>query len=120
MKAWEIVRLSDRPALAEEAAQWFHGKWGIPLGAYRESIARSIAQPGGVPLWLVALSGGQIAGGLGVIDNDFHRRPDLTPNICAVYVEPAFRHGDGYGDQDFRFSEIRRKGRPAGYALRAE
>ena len=92
MKAWEIVRLSDRPALAEEAAQWFHGKWGIPLGAYRESIARSIAQPDGVPMWFVALSGGQIAGGLGVIDNDFHRRPDLTPNICAVYVEPAFRH----------------------------
>ena len=92
MKEWEIVRLSDRPALAEEATQWFHGKWGIPLGAYRESIARSIARPDGVPMWFVALSGGQIAGGLGVIDNDFHRRPDLTPNICAVYVEPAFRH----------------------------
>ena len=27
-----------------------------------------------------------------MIDNDFHRRPDLTPNICAVYVEPAYRH----------------------------
>ena len=27
-------------------------------------------------------------GGLGVIANNFHRRTDLTPNICAVYVEP--------------------------------
>ena len=91
MKAWEIVRLSDRPALAEEAAQWFHGKWGIPLGAYRESIARSIAQPDGVPFWLLALDAGRIVGGLGVIDNDFHKRPDLTPNLCAVYVDPAYR-----------------------------
>ena len=28
---------------------------------------------------------------MGVIENDFHARPDLTPNVCAVYVEPAFR-----------------------------
>lgn len=30
-------------------------------------------------------------GGLGVIANDFHRRTDLTPNICAVHVEPRAR-----------------------------
>ena len=30
-------------------------------------------------------------GGLGVIENDFHERKDLTPNVCAVYVEKEFR-----------------------------
>ena len=30
-------------------------------------------------------------GGLGVIANNFHRRTDLTPKICAVYVEPRAR-----------------------------
>lgn len=25
--------------------------------------------------------------GLGVIENDFHNRKDLTPNVCAVYTE---------------------------------
>ena len=30
-------------------------------------------------------------GGLGVIENDFHDRKDLTPNVCAVYVEPEHR-----------------------------
>lgn len=30
-------------------------------------------------------------GYLGVIENDFHDRPDLTPNVCAVYVEKAYR-----------------------------
>ena len=34
---------------------------------------------------------GEIIGGLGVIENDFHDRPDLRPNICAVYVEPVHR-----------------------------
>ena len=29
--------------------------------------------------------------GLGVIENDFHDRPDLTPNVCAVYVEEPWR-----------------------------
>jgi GNAT superfamily N-acetyltransferase len=30
-------------------------------------------------------------GGLGVIENDFHERKDLTPNVCAVYTEEEFR-----------------------------
>jgi N-acetylglutamate synthase-like GNAT family acetyltransferase len=28
---------------------------------------------------------------MGVIENDFHDRPDLTPNVCAVYTEEAYR-----------------------------
>ena len=34
---------------------------------------------------------GQIVGGLGVIENDFHDRKDLSPNVCAMYVEEAHR-----------------------------
>ena len=40
-----------------------------------------------VPQWYVALEGDRIIGGLGVIENDFHDRKDLTPNVCAVYTE---------------------------------
>ena len=36
--ALQLVRLTDRPQLKEQAAQWFHQKWGIPLEAYRESM----------------------------------------------------------------------------------
>lgn len=32
-----------------------------------------------------------IIGGLGVIENDFHDRKDLAPNVCAVYVEEEYR-----------------------------
>ena len=29
-----------------------------------------------------------------MIENDFHDRKDLTPNICAVYTEEAYRCRD--------------------------
>ena len=41
--------------------------------------------------WYLCLDGKAIVGGLGVIENDFHDRPDLTPNICAVYTEETHR-----------------------------
>ncbi|MBQ9158080.1 MAG: GNAT family N-acetyltransferase [Erysipelotrichaceae bacterium] len=41
--------------------------------------------------WYLCLHDGQIIGGLGVIENDFHDRKDLKPNICAVYTEEKFR-----------------------------
>lgn len=28
---------------------------------------------------------------MGVIDNDFHDRKDLSPNVCAVYTEKEYR-----------------------------
>lgn len=40
-----------------------------------------------VPQWYMAMEGTRIIGGLGVIENDFHDRKDLAPNVCAVYTE---------------------------------
>lgn len=41
--------------------------------------------------YLVFDAGGKIAAGLCVIANDFYKRPDLSPNICAVFVEHEHR-----------------------------
>lgn len=41
--------------------------------------------------WYLCLDEERIAGGLGVIENDFHDRKDLTPNVCAVYTEKEYR-----------------------------
>lgn len=41
---FEIIRLIDKPELKEEAAQWFHEKWGIPLEAYAESMAECLTE----------------------------------------------------------------------------
>lgn len=90
--ALRLTPLRRAPELVEPAAEWFAGKWSIPVSAYRESMESCLRSPGGVPQWYVVQNaGGGIAAGLGMIENDFHPRRDLTPNVCAVYVEPAWR-----------------------------
>lgn len=90
MSPYRIVRLAEQPELLHEAAAWFHSKWHVPLEAYEESMAASLRGEA-VPQWYVVREEGTIIAGLGVIDNDFHDRKDLTPNVCAVYVEEAYR-----------------------------
>ena len=86
-----IVSLRERGALLEPAAAWFHAKWGVPLEAYRDSMAQCLKRESAVPQWYLAMDGDRILGGLGVIENDFHNRKDLAPNVCAVYVEEDCR-----------------------------
>ncbi len=87
----EIIRITDKPELKAKAARWFHEKWGIPVDAYDESMTAALMETSPVPQWYMAMDGEHIVGGLGVIENDFHDRPDLAPNVCAVYTEPDCR-----------------------------
>ena len=87
-----ITDLREQRQWIERAAQWFHSKWGVPLEAYLESMNDALTTDSGVPAWYIVLNEREeIIAGLGVIENDFHKRPDLAPNICAVYVEEAYR-----------------------------
>ncbi|WP_296305906.1 GNAT family N-acetyltransferase [uncultured Desulfovibrio sp.] len=86
----EILKLREHSELAAEAAAWFHSKWDIPIEEYTGSIQGCLTSKS-VPQWYVAVEDGQIIGGIGVIENDFHNRRDLTPNVCAVYVEENYR-----------------------------
>ena len=81
----------DWPEAKEEVAAWFHERWHVPLEAYRESIRNCLGREGSVPQWYVVVRGDRIIGGCGVIENDFHERKDLTPNVCAVYVDEEYR-----------------------------
>lgn len=87
----EILKIREHSEMSNEAVNWFHNKWGIPKEAYEESINECLKNEKAVPQWYVAVEDGKIIGGMGVIENDFHNRKDLTPNICAVYVEEAYR-----------------------------
>ena len=84
---YQIVRLIDRPDMKEKAARWFHEKWGIPMEAYLDSMEQCLTGDGPVPQWYLAVEDLRIIGGMGVIENDFHDRKDLAPNVCAVYTE---------------------------------
>ena len=84
------ITLRERPALEQTAAEWFHQKWGVRKEAYLECMDAYLS--GGTEYgWYLCLDGDAIVGGLGVIENDFHDRPDLAPNVCAVYTDEAYR-----------------------------
>ena len=91
MDPYLILNLRQRPALRMAAAEWFHRRWDVPLREYLDSIDESLAGQADVPQWYVALSADEIIGGVGVIANDFHLRKDLTPNVCALFVEEKHR-----------------------------
>ena len=89
---YTLTNLSEQSGRIPQAAQWFHSKWGVPLETYLQSMNDALTAKGGVPAWYILLNEKEaIIAGIGVIENDFHKRKDLTPNICAVYVEEAYR-----------------------------
>jgi len=89
---YKIILLRENKNMVDKCATWFNEKWGIPKQAYLDSMNDCIKSEGAVPQWYVALDGNKIVGGMGVIENDFHNRPDLSPNVCAVYVEEDYRN----------------------------
>ena len=115
---YPIQKLQENPALLPQAARWFHQKWGIPEQAYTESMTQCLEDRSPVPQWYVVMDGGAIIAGLGVIENDFHDRKDLTPNVCAVYVEEAYRC-QGIAGQMLRFvcEDLHEKGIDTLYLL---
>ena len=87
---YEIINLKNKKEIIDIAATWFSSKWNIPKNEYLNSINESINSNAPYPSWYIALSNNKIIGGIGVIQNDFHERKDLYPNVCALFVEPEY------------------------------
>ena len=90
MEEYVYFSLREKPECKMRAAEWFHDKWGVPAQAYlerMEAYLKGDTEYG----WYLCMDGSKIIGGVGVIENDFHDRKDLTPNICAVYTEEEYR-----------------------------
>ena len=107
---YQYIKLMERPELKDTAATWFNSKWGVPKDAYLECMEEYLsgATKNG---WYLCLAGEQIVGGLGVIENDFHDRKDLAPNICAVYTEESYRCAGIAGELlNMAVADLRAKG----------
>ncbi len=90
MGKYRYITLMEEPMLKDKAAEWFHNKWGVPKEAYLECMDAYLNHETDYG-WYLCLDGEKIVGGMGVIENDFHDRKDLSPNICAVYTEEEYR-----------------------------
>ncbi len=110
MKEYRYVSLRESPKLKKKAAEWFHSKWGIPAEAYLSCMDQYLDRENEYG-WYFCLNEDEIIGGLGVIENDFHDRKDLAPNICAVYVEERCRRQGIAGRLlDMAVEDLRGKG----------
>lgn len=90
MSKYTYITLREKPGLKEAAAEWFHSKWGVSKEAYLECMDAYLNNKTEYG-WYLCLDNNRIVGGMGVIENDFHDRKDLSPNVCAVYTEEAYR-----------------------------
>ena len=90
MTEYKYITLREESEKKDMAATWFHSKWGVPKEAYLECMDAYLnleTEYG----WYLCMDGERIVGGMGVIENDFHDRKDLSPNVCAVYTEEEYR-----------------------------
>ena len=90
MSNYQYVTLREKSEIMLDAALWFNSKWGVPTEAYLECMNDYLNNKTEYG-WYLCLCDGRIVGGLGVIENDFHNRKDLYPNICAVFTEEEYR-----------------------------
>ena len=97
MENYTYTKLRERPEWKQAAAEWFHSKWNVPIEAYLDCMDAYLSGETEYG-WYLCLDGNKIVGGMGVIENDFHDRKDLAPNVCAVYTEEACR-GKGIAGQ---------------------
>lgn len=86
MKQFNYITLREKPELKDVAAEWFHSKWGVPKDAYIECMDEYLSNntENG---WYLCLSGDEIVAGMGVIDNDFHNRKDLTQRYITDILD---------------------------------
>ena len=111
MKTYEFITLREKRELKNTAAEWFNSKWGVPTEAYLECMDAYLNKETKNG-WYLCLDGEKIVGGLGVIDNDFHDRKDLAPNVCAVYTEDEYRCKGIAGQLlDLAVSDMKDKGK---------
>ena len=110
MKELKYITLRDKPKLKDAAASWFNSKWGVPREAYLECMNDYLSGETEYG-WYLCLCGDEIVGGIGVIENDFHDRKDLSPNVCAVYTEEDYRCNGIAGKLlDMAVEDMRNKG----------
>ena len=90
METYEFITLREKPELKPFAAKWFSEKWKVPVEAYLECMDAYLERKTEYG-WYLCVCEGKIVGGMGVIENDFHERKDLFPNVCAVYTDENHR-----------------------------
>lgn len=90
-----VDHLFRHPAHLPRVAAWIYREFWQDKPGYSpatfETLLRQAADPGRIPLSLIALAGENPAGTVQFIQCDSESRPDLFPWLAALIVAPEFR-----------------------------
>lgn len=104
--SYRIATISDQPELAALVARWRVDAFFTEPGGYtvEEMTALILAPPVGLKETFVLFDHDQPVGTAGLVRSDLKDRPDLTPWLAGVFVQPSFR-GRGYATALIRQAE---------------
>lgn len=88
-----ILGIREHPEHLEAGARMFDMAFGgqNSYDLYYDCIRASIVTDSPLPRWFLLMDGKKIAGGCGIVTNDFVSRMDLWPWVCALYVYGDYR-----------------------------
>jgi len=77
----------------EQAIAYIQSKWGNRRNRkiYEDCIINSIGAKSPLPIWYILMDSDKIIGCAGLITNDFISRMDLSPWLCALFIEKKYR-----------------------------
>lgn len=55
INGFRIINLRESPERKQEAADWFHQKWKVPLEEYEKSMEKSLTGEAAVPQWYLTI-----------------------------------------------------------------
>jgi GNAT superfamily N-acetyltransferase len=96
-----IVTVAQRPDLVPVVSRWLWEEWGRHGGQSIEEEAARVAtrtSASGPEQCFVLLTDGAPVATASLVHHDLSTRPDLTPWLAGVFVEPHFR-GRGFASQ---------------------
>ncbi len=90
----QIVTTANRPDLIPVIAPWLWREWARAKGRSLEQVTTRLASRQadvGPEQTFVLLDGGVAAATASLVHHDLDPRPELTPWLASVFVDPPFR-----------------------------
>lgn len=89
----EIIELTKRADLIENAADYFWSCWGNEnnYNFYKDCISNSLNENNPLPKFYLVLDKSVIVGAYAILTNDLISRQDLMPWLACLHVNEAYR-----------------------------